>query len=65
MPQILVRLDEPESNQIQQKATEFGLTKPALIRQIIREYLRKPVQKEEQANNVKKEIRDNFGFAQP
>ena len=57
MPQVLVRLAETESNQIQQKATEFGLTKPAFIRQIIREYLRKSSQKEQPADNLKKEIR--------
>ena len=57
MPQILVRLDETESDQVQQKATEFGLSKPAFIRQIIREYFRKPIQKEQPANNLKKEIR--------
>lgn len=57
MPQILVRLDETESDQVQQKATEFGLSKPAFIRQIIREYFRKPTQKEQPVDNLKKEIR--------
>ncbi len=57
MPQILVRLDETESDQVQQKATEFGLSKPAFIRQIIREYFRKSVKEEQPANDLKKDIR--------
>ena len=53
MPQILIRIEESEAKQIQEKATGFGLSKTAFIRQIIREYLRKPAQKEQPVNDPK------------
>ena len=57
MPQILLRVDETEFQQVQQKSSEFGLSKAAFIRQILREYFRKPVKEERLANDLKKEIR--------
>jgi hypothetical protein len=57
MPQILLRVDETECQQIHQKSSDFGLSKAAFIRQIMREYFRKPIQKEQPANDLKKEIR--------
>ena len=57
MPQILLRVDEKEFQQIQEKSSEFGLSKAAFIRQIMREYFRKPVKEEQSANDLKKEIR--------
>jgi hypothetical protein len=53
MLQILIRIEESEAKQIQDKATEFGLSKTAFIRQILREYLRKPAQKEQPVNDPK------------
>ena len=57
MPQILLRVDETEFKQLQEKSTEFGLSKAAFIRQIIREYFRKSVKEEQPVNDLKKEIR--------
>ena len=57
MPQILLRVDETENKQLQDKATEFGLSKAAFIRQIMREYFRKSVKEEQPTNDLKKEIR--------
>ena len=57
MPQILLRVDETEFQQIHQKSSEFGLSKAAFIRQIMREYFRKPVKEEQPTNDLKKEIR--------
>jgi len=57
MPQILLRVDETEYKQLQEKSIEFGLSKAAFIRQIMREYFRKPVKEEQPANDLKKEIR--------
>ena len=53
MPQILLRVKEEELNQIQEKATEFGLSNAAFVRQIVREYFRKTKQKEEPVNHQK------------
>ena len=57
MLQILLRVDETEYKQLQEKSTEYGLSKAAFIRQIVREHFRKATQKEEPANDFKKEIR--------
>jgi len=57
MPQFLLRVDETEFQQIQQKSSGFGLSKAAFIRQILKEYFRKPVKEEQPANDLKKEIR--------
>ncbi len=53
MPQILLRVDETEFQLIQEKSSEFGLSKAAFIRQILREYFRKTPQKEQPVNNQK------------
>jgi hypothetical protein len=47
MAQILLRVDETEFKQIEEKSSEFGLSKAAFIRQILRESFRKSTQKEQ------------------
>ena len=47
MPQILLRVDETEFKQIEEKSSEFGLSKAAFIRQIIMEFFRKSTSKEQ------------------
>ncbi len=57
MVQFLIRIEEPEAEQIKQQATEFGLSASAFIRQIVKASLRKDNQKEQVPENLKKNIR--------
>ena len=53
MPQILLRVDETEFKLLQEKSSEFGLSKAAFVRQIVKEHLRKAKQKEQPVYNLK------------
>ena len=57
MVQFLIRIEEPEAEQIKQKAAEFGLSSSAFIRQIVKASLRKETKKEQVPDNLKKNIR--------